>query len=208
MRLKHGKPTSLSHPMLLDPIGRPADLEALSDFLRHPHVLLEIGFGKGRFLCQLAQRFPEGRVLGIEVKAKYTALALSKLDRQAAQNVRVVLADARHLLSKCIPETSLDGVFLMFPDPWWKARHFRRRLLDPAFMPVLASRLRPPAPVLVRSDVPMVLELARDAFSGSSAFQEAELPELSDLMTDRELACRARGIPIDEVAFRRVGEVS
>jgi len=202
MRVKHGRAPTLESPLLLDPVRSLRDAEGLRQFLAHPAVMIEIGFGKGRFLRQLASGFPAANVVGIEVKTKYARIALDRLARAGTSNCRVVIGDARLVLSQYVAPASVDAVFLMFPDPWWKARHFRRRLLDAAFLPVLESVLKPGGTVLVRSDVPMVLQLAREAFQGSAVFGEADVCAFDEWMTDREVACRGRGIPVEQACFR------
>jgi tRNA (guanine-N7-)-methyltransferase len=103
---------------------------------------LEIGFGGGEHMAAQAQRHPQVTVLGAEPFLNGAASALRHIDEQGLSNVRLHVGDARDLLAG-IPDGRLARVFLMFPDPWPKARHRKRRLLNAATAAELARVLRP-----------------------------------------------------------------
>jgi tRNA (guanine-N7-)-methyltransferase len=123
---------------LLDPRA----LFAEEDQARHP-VYLEIGFGNGETLAQMAQAHPERRYLGVEVHRPGVGHLLLDLDRRGLSNVRVLRQDAVDLLTQGLPPASLAGVYLFFPDPWPKQRHHKRRILTPSFMDLLARVIGP-----------------------------------------------------------------
>ena len=108
----------------------------------HP-VFLEIGFGNGESLAQMAQRHPERNYLGIEVHRPGVGHLLLKLDELGCSNVRVMRHDAVEVLEKMIPTDGLGGVYLFFPDPWHKKRHHKRRILQPSLLDELARVIRP-----------------------------------------------------------------
>jgi tRNA (guanine-N7-)-methyltransferase len=122
---------------MLDPHALFAD----DDQAGHP-TYLEIGFGNGDTLAQMAESHPERRYLGVEVHRPGVGHLLLELARRGLTNVRVLRQDAVELLAKGLPPASLDGVYLFFPDPWPKQRHHKRRILSPEFVSLLARVIR------------------------------------------------------------------
>ena len=202
MRARAGRARGIEHDLVLDPIGSPGDAEALVRFAGDGPIKVEIGFGKGRFLVELARAHPLRRLVGIEVRRKYCMITLRRLQKAGMDNCRVLFGDARNLLGRFFPPESIDALFIMFPDPWWKKKHHKKRVLDRGFLLELAPLLRPEGLVLVRSDVPLVVELARELFSELDGFSPA-VPDMELPKTDRELACESIGIPIEQVCYRK-----
>ena len=112
-------------------------------FGRRAPVILEIGFGNGDALVAEAAAHPEYNYIGIEVHRPGIGNLLRKLDSSELKNVRVMLADAKEVLAAQIPEASLSGVHLFFPDPWPKKRHHKRRLVQPDFAALVMRKLVP-----------------------------------------------------------------
>lgn len=108
----------------------------------HP-VFLEIGFGNGESLAEMARRHPERNYLGVEVHAPGVGHLLLRLHEYGCRNVRVIKHDAVEVLQHMVPTASLDGVYLFFPDPWHKKRHHKRRILQPSLIDRLAKVIRP-----------------------------------------------------------------
>jgi len=117
------------------------DLDRL--FGRAAPRTLEIGFGNGEHLLERALSTPERDFLGIEVHRPGVGHLLLGAGKAELKNVRVIAHDAVDVLQQQIPESSLDEVQLLFPDPWPKARHHKRRLVQPEFARLVASRLIP-----------------------------------------------------------------
>ena len=105
-------------------------------------VWLEIGFGGGEHLAEQAARRPDVLFLAAEPFLNGVASALRHIDERDLQNVRVHAGDARDLLA-ALPDASLDRVFILFPDPWPKARHHKRRLIQDEVVAELARVLKP-----------------------------------------------------------------
>ena len=103
---------------------------------------LEIGFGGGEHLAEQAARRPDVRLLGAEPFLNGAASALRHIEARGLENVRLHVGDARDLLA-VLPDASLQRVFVLFPDPWPKARHRKRRLLQPPVVRELARALAP-----------------------------------------------------------------
>jgi tRNA (guanine-N7-)-methyltransferase len=117
------------------------DLPAL--FGNDRPVWLEIGFGNGDALATLAARHPDRNYLGIEVHRPGVGHLLLHLEAHELANVRVLRHDAVEVLRNAVPPASLAGAYLFFPDPWQKRRHHKRRILQPAFVTLLARAIRP-----------------------------------------------------------------
>jgi tRNA (guanine-N7-)-methyltransferase len=108
----------------------------------HP-VTLEIGFGNGDSLAEMAAASPERNFIGIEVHRPGVGHLLLKIEELGLTNLRVMRKDAVQVLGRALPEASLDRVQLFFPDPWHKKRHHKRRILQPDFVRLLARVIRP-----------------------------------------------------------------
>ncbi len=122
-------------------------------FERRAPVILEIGFGNGDSLCAMAMAEPQKNFLGIEVHRPGVGKLLHSLAASQANNVRVVIDDAKDVLAARIPESSLAAVQLFFPDPWPKTRHRKRRLLQPDFVELVRTKLEPGGQFYLATDV-------------------------------------------------------
>ncbi len=116
-------------------------------------VWLEIGFGGGEHLAWQAAANPEVGIIGAEIFLNGVAKALRALKAQQSRAVRIYTGDARDLLD-CLAPGSLDRAFLLFPDPWPKARHNKRRFVQPETLDRLATLLRPGAEFRLATDDP------------------------------------------------------
>ena len=108
----------------------------------HP-VFMEIGFGNGESLAAMAQANPDRNYIGIEVHTPGVGHLLLKLQDSYITNVRIIQHDAVEVLRSMVRGASLAGVQLFFPDPWHKKRHHKRRIVQPAFVELLADKLAP-----------------------------------------------------------------
>ncbi|MBC19208.1 MAG: tRNA (guanosine(46)-N7)-methyltransferase TrmB [Planctomycetaceae bacterium] len=127
------------HLFQSDGLPQPWDPQKIFSTNCLPEV--EIGSGKGLFLQRHGTARPEKNLLGIEISLKYARFAASRLARSKVDNARVVHADARHVFSEIFPDASLAAVHIYFPDPWWKKRHHKRRLLNPDFVAQLSRTI-------------------------------------------------------------------
>ncbi|MEO1766274.1 tRNA (guanosine(46)-N7)-methyltransferase TrmB [Thiobacter aerophilum] len=122
---------------------RPQWLNLDEVFGRHAPRILEIGFGMGETTAAIACDHPELDFIGVEVHTPGIGSLLKQIHEKALTNVRIIAHDAVEVLAHMIPPQSLDGVHIFFPDPWPKKRHHKRRLIQPAFVALVADRLRP-----------------------------------------------------------------
>jgi len=118
----------------------PLDLTRL--FGRDAPVVLEIGFGMGTSLVTMAQNNPQQNFLGIEVHAPGVGACLASAKEANVENLRVMCHDAVEVLEKMIPDNSLRMVQLFFPDPWHKARHNKRRIVQTPFAELVMRKLK------------------------------------------------------------------
>jgi tRNA (guanine-N7-)-methyltransferase len=105
-------------------------------------VVLEIGFGMGKSLVEMAKNAPELNFIGIEVHRPGVGACLMDADEQQVTNLRVFEHDAVEVLADCIPDGSLTTMQLFFPDPWHKKRHHKRRIVQPEFVESLRKKLK------------------------------------------------------------------
>ena len=120
---------------------RAAPLDLAATFGRDAPTVLEIGFGMGDATAQIAAALPQRNFIGIEVHAPGVGALLKRIGEQGLGNLRLIQHDAVEVLQHMIAPASLAGVHLYFPDPWHKKRHHKRRLVQPAWVAQLATRL-------------------------------------------------------------------
>lgn len=114
-------------------------------------MVLEIGFGGGEHLVAQAVANPATRFIGVEPFLNGVASCLRHIEEANAQNIRLHNGDARDVIAR-LPDASLDLVYILFPDPWPKARHHKRRLIQPEFLGELARAMKPGAELRFATD--------------------------------------------------------
>jgi tRNA (guanine-N7-)-methyltransferase len=119
----------------------PEPLHFAAVFGRIAPVILEIGFGMGETTAAIAAENPQLDFLGLEVHGPGVGALLNRVEAAGLRNVRVLQHDAVDVVARMIPQASLAGIHIYFPDPWPKKRHHKRRLLRPEFVHALAQRL-------------------------------------------------------------------
>ena len=130
--------------------GDPLDLDSL--FGRKAPCTLEIGFGNGEHLAARARAEPERHFLGVEVHRPGIGQLLHQAAADHSTNLRVIAQDAVEVLQQKIAPESLDEVQILFPDPWPKTRHHKRRLIQATFATLVTSRLRLGGRLLLATD--------------------------------------------------------
>ena len=116
-------------------------LDYAAAFGRQAPTILEIGFGMGDTTAHIARQMPEKDFIGVEVHTPGVGSLLKQIGEQGITNLRLIQHDAFEVLNHMIPDGSLAGVHVYFPDPWHKARHNKRRLIQPAFVKLLCEKL-------------------------------------------------------------------
>lgn len=120
-----------------------APLDPAQAFARSAPTILEIGFGMGDSTAKIAAAMPDRNFVGVEVHTPGIGSLLKLIGEQRLGNLRLIQHDAVEVLNHMIAPASLAGVHVFFPDPWHKARHNKRRLIQPALASLLASRIAP-----------------------------------------------------------------
>src|SRR6185436_17616068 len=96
--------------------------------------VVEMGSGKGLFLQAAATKFPERNFLGVELADKYARFTAARLARRQLTNARIASGDGIRLFAECLQGATISAVHVYFPDPWWKARHRKRRVMRESFV--------------------------------------------------------------------------
>lgn len=117
----------------------------------HNQIWLEIGFGGGEHLAEQAQNNPDVLCIGCEPFIDGVAKLLVDVEEQGLSNVRILADDAR-LLLEALPDASLDRVFILFPDPWPKVRHHKRRIVNPETLDMLQRVIKPGGELRLATD--------------------------------------------------------
>lgn len=130
------------HLLEFDDLPRPWG-NAASLFDAPRPLEIEVGSGKGLFLRRAAATAPEHNFLGIEIAYQYARFSAANLVRNDLDNAVMMAGDALRVFRELVPDASLEAVHVYFPDPWWKARHRKRRVLNEAFLTDVGRTLRP-----------------------------------------------------------------
>ncbi len=118
-------------------------LHCLEIFENSNPLIIEIGFGMGHATIELAEKFPGYNFLGIEVHTPGVGKVLDQIHKRDIKNLRIIQDDAVEVLEKMVPENTVKGFHVFFPDPWPKKKHHKRRLLQAEFVRKLSLRLIP-----------------------------------------------------------------
>lgn len=187
----------------------PTPWDATALFGRSAPLEIEVGSGKGLFLASAGAAQPDTNFLGIELAKKFAEHAAARVLKRGLENVRVVSGDALQVFRELIPLASLSAVHVYFPDPWWKARHRKRRVMNELFVRDIERTLLPGGALHFWSDVEeyfqSTLELLAAQTRLEGPFSVAEhAPEHDlDYRTHFERRMRQHGEPIYRAEFRR-----
>ncbi len=171
-------------------------------------IELDIGFGRGMSLFERAAVAPKSHIVGIEVKTKLAYKVAERLRKRGIANVTVFCGDAREILKRAEPGGSVDRVSLHFPDPWWKKRHDKRRVIGEALLSELARLMAPGGELFIQTDVEDRAEQYVAQLRAAEAF---ELLSKSGYVKDNPLEARSNrekraledGLPIWRIAAKR-----
>ena len=139
-------------------------------FGREAWLNLEIGFGMGHSLAEMAEAAPEQDFIGVEVHAPGVGALLKEIDERGLENVRIYAIDANDVIDLCLPDASIDRVMVFFPDPWPKKRHHKRRIVQPAFLARCARALKPGGTLHIATDWANYAEHIDETLAASDLF--------------------------------------
>ena len=161
----------------------PIDAEII--FGRKAPLIIEIGFGMGDSLLQMASAAPDQDFIGIEVHPPGVGRLIASAEEQKITNLRVYLADATDVLNECIPAQSLQRLQLYFPDPWHKKRHHKRRLINAVFLDAVAEKLQPGGMLHIATDWQPYAEEIYDHLESHPAFSHCPAPARAETKYER-----------------------
>jgi len=182
----------------------PLDLLAIFGRIAPLHV--DLGCGDGAFLCELAQTNPDHNFLGIDKLAGRVAKACRKA--AALENVRVLKVESSYAVRHLLPEASVETFYLLFPDPWPKRRHQRRRIVQPDFLDSIHRALELSGVFRVATDqLDYFQQMQRLALSGGR-FGRIDITDIDPLpLTKFERRFQKQGVPIYRLALRKISPV-
>lgn len=192
----------------LEDVPRPCTSAAL--FGREAPLEVEVGSGKGLFMRRAAVARPEHCFLGIEIARKYTRFAAANLARRELTNAKMVIGDGLRLFDEYLPDGSLEAVHVYFPDPWWKKRHRKRRVMRESFVRRVEQVLRPGGWLHFWTDVREYFDETLDllaratSLDGPHAVPESPAEDDLDYRTHFERRMRLADEPVYRSQFRRL----
>ena len=195
------------HLLVPDALPTPCDPRGL--FATPAPVELEVGSGKGLFLTSASAARPDTNFLGIEIAAGYARMCAGRLAAAQAANAKIVHGDATALVRDRFPDRCLAAVHVYFPDPWWKARHRKRRVLSEPFLLQAGRALAAGAVLHVWTDVEEYFHEALAAARATGLFGEPRVEEPAepahdlDYRTHFERRTRLAGMPVWRAALER-----
>lgn len=198
----HGRQPAVTPLLAWRTLPFPTDWN--EQFVQRGPLVVEVGFGDGRFTVRRGLAEPNSRFVGFEVSSGSLQRALGRVKRSGVGNVRLIKSGAHVALRQLFAPATLDAVVVNFPCPWPKEKHARHRLLQRAFFDLAASRLRAGGELRLATDHPEYLEfaLAEAELSGLYDTTRPEAP--ADVFeTKYALKWREQGIPLHYVVFRR-----
>jgi tRNA (guanine-N7-)-methyltransferase len=181
------------------------DLDAV--FGRVAPRILEIGFGMGEGLAEIAATHPENDYLGVEVHTPGVGALLKQVGERGLTNVRIIQHDAVDVLKWLLAPASLAGIHIFFPDPWHKKRHHKRRLIQPPLVQLLASRIQPGGYIHLATDwqeyaEQMLAVLSSEQLLKNAVSDYAPRPETRPLTKFEQRGIRL-GHGVWDLVFRR-----
>jgi tRNA (guanine-N7-)-methyltransferase len=191
----------------IDNLPRP--WAAASLFPRDAPVEVEVGSGKGLFLQSAAIEHPDRNFLGVEIAGKYARFAAARLAKLGLTNAMMVHGDVQRLFREVLPDDCLAAVHVYFPDPWWKKRHHKRRVMNAHFMREIARTLAPGGSlhfwtdVRDRFDATLELIAAQTTLVGPLEVAERMAAHDLDYRTHFERRMRLAGRPVFRAEFRQ-----
>jgi tRNA (guanine-N7-)-methyltransferase len=190
-------------PIKLESLVDRLDLEKI--FGRRAALHVDLGCGDGSFLCVLAQRMPEKNFLGIERLAGRVSTAARKTGRIG--NVRVLRMESSYVVRYLLPSLSVDTFYLLFPDPWPKRRHWRRRIVTPDFLRAISQALVENGTFRIATDQRDYLEKMKEMARSNSNFGIIDRADV-DLPPSRfERVFQQQGMPIHWLELRKISPV-
>jgi len=185
----------------------PRPFSALALYGRTAPFEVEVGSGKGLFLQTASGAHPERDYLGIEISQKYARVTAARLAKQKRTNAKVACADALRIFAELLPDQALAAVHVYFPDPWWKKRHKKRRVLNAQFLSDVQRVLHPGGKLEFWTDVQEYFDTTKQliqsatSLSGPEGIDEQTAEHDLDYRTHFERRTRLNELPVYRARF-------
>lgn len=199
---QHGNPFTIRAPEGQPPWGE--------IYGRVAPFALDIGFGEGGFTTDLARQHPEWNVLGLEIRPHFVKWLLEAREEHQLDNLFGLVANANLHLNELLDDQSVEFVSINFPDPWFKTKHHKRRVVRPDWLTVLLPKLKPGAIIHAMTDYQPVGGQIMEVLEECSELKNLLEPGVfatettTGIYSERELIHEKRGEPIYRMAFRYV----
>lgn len=165
---------------------------------------VDVGFGKGQFILARAAQAPEVNLVGLEIRLPMVERARELAARRGLENLHLIRCNANVSLVELLPRAQVRRVYVHFPDPWFKKRHRKRRIIQPAFLRDVAAVLEPGGELHFATDVAEYASSVLELMAETPEFAEGrEAAPPFGIETDREAWHRSLGEPIHRYAFPR-----
>lgn len=182
-------------------------MKSLDELLKNSKpVDIEIGFGKGQFIVEKAKQYKDINFIGFEVKKGLVDYTISLIEKNQLSNIYVEKSYANVSIPQKIPNESIRNVYINFPDPWWKRKHKKRRILQKDFIKLFYNSLQTGGIIYVRTDVKEYADFVEKNFAEFSEFQpvEHDIINQDNIMSNRESRCIEEGLDVYYLAFKKV----
>jgi tRNA (guanine-N7-)-methyltransferase len=177
-------------------------------------IHLDIGCARGRFLLTMAEQNPETNYLGIEIRKQLVDWANQERDDLGLTNLHYLFGNmnsSAQILLSSLPENSLKTISVQFPDPWFKKKHHKRRVVQPDLVTILVDYLAEGGRIFLQSDILAVAEEMRDRFGSNPSLTQHHSPEWLEtnpfpVATERELYVLEQGLPVYRILFQKTAD--
>lgn len=179
-------------------------------FANQQPVDLEIGCGRPHFFFDRVINYPDRNMVGVEWKYEFINQAQRRIVRENIKNAAAFHGNAWLVVPLLFKPLSINQVFVNFPDPWWKARHKKRLVLNEIFLTALHERVKEDGSILLQTDVKELFDFYCELINQHGAFTldeklaEEKIIQSTKAQTHREKKCLEQGMPIYRGLFRRV----
>ena len=172
-------------------------------------IELDIGFGRGASVFERAASSPESRIAAFEIKSKWAFKVSERCARRGFEHVRVLTGDVREILARTTDEAIVSHTTVHFPDPWWKRRHTKRRVVADALLDAVGRLTCDGGRFFVQTDVPDRAEIYRETLRNHPAFRLVGTDGTVEenpfgARSNREIRAEADGLPVVRIVAERV----
>ena len=170
-------------------------------------LLLDIGCARGRFVLRMARVEPEWNFLGVEIREPLVDEANRIAAEEGLENLHYTFCNAMLWLEKLIsdvPEGRLQTVTIQFPDPWFKKKHAKRRMVNPELVDTVVTKLAPAGRIFVQTDIEFLAEEMFELFRSDERLTVTEITENPfPVKTEREKAVEDKDLPVYRAMFTK-----